>query len=97
MSGLLKGLVAGACAMIIAGGGYYFWGEYARAQTTEALSAKVQQRLVEREICSAQVRQFQRTDIRASQRRIHEDAILDCLKSRALEQSDVAGLHLRSL
>jgi hypothetical protein len=34
----LKGLIATACAIVISGGAYYFWGEYQRHRRTQEIA-----------------------------------------------------------
>lgn len=50
MDGWLKGLVATACVVVIAGGAYYGWSEYDRKQTAE----RARQRSVEANVSPEQ-------------------------------------------
>lgn len=53
MEGWLKGLIAVACVVIIAAGGYYFWGEVQASQQRQAIA----KRLSEIAMCKESLRE----------------------------------------
>ncbi len=66
----LKGLIASACVVIIAGGAYFGWSEYQASIERKAAEVRGKER-AQRDMCEEMFRQFKSGKITGDWRKLH--------------------------
>lgn len=91
MDGWLKGLIAAACVVVIASGGYFAWSEY-RAAIDRTESERIAKLRGERQMCDLMMREFASDSPQEDWRIIH---VVTCVVNEHVKESDFDTPRLR--